>query len=99
MKEESQGKSGSMAGYLKTEVFATPHIHLCVFSFCPVRGQEVMEISVRSRRSQRKVRENGDQKERIDHSVQFMYQFEFLSLFGFNISFHAIELGAFALRD
>ena len=98
MKGKSQGKSGNLTRYLKIEVFATPHIHFCVFSLCPKPCQEVMEISLRSGRSQRKVRENGDKK-RIGHSVQFMCHFEFLSLFGFNISFHTIKLGAFTLRD
>ena len=63
MKEESRGKPGNLTRYLKIEVFATPHIHLCAFSLCPMPCQEVMEISLRSRRSQRKVRENGDKKE------------------------------------
>ena len=60
MKEESQGKSGNLTRYLKIEAFSTPHIHLCVFSLRPMPCQEVVEISLRSERSQRKVRENGD---------------------------------------
>ena len=79
MEGESQGKSGNLTRYLKIKFFATPHIHLCAFSLCPMPCQEVMEISLRSRRSQRKVRENGDNK-RIGHSVQFMYHCEFFVL-------------------
>ena len=80
--EKWKGKSRKVREFDKIsedKVFATPHIHLCAFSLCPMPCQEVMEISLRSRRSQRKARENGDNK-RIGHSVQFMYHCEFFVL-------------------